>query len=125
MIRIVVHFAYGILCAVFLVAFLRYFHMPNDTSWFEMSQVIIPALCLVSIVSFLARGRMKLLILAICSGCFSAAGISTAVEMARRVADVGDDYVPSAPELLLTLVTIMIPLGMCLSAISLWNPKTV
>jgi hypothetical protein len=115
MLRIAVQSTYGVLCATVVIGFLWYGRMPSDASWFELSQVVLPALCLISVLSLLAPPRVRYFILAVCAGCLTASAIWEAVSVARLT--VAGGYNPSAQELLLYLILILIPVGMCLLAI--------
>lgn len=117
MLRVLVQVLYGSLCAMMLVAALSYFRLPDDIVWFDIAPLIIIALSALSLVAFLARGQSRYLILTGCSGSLFAMGVWAFIEMAMRVADSGDDYVPSSPELILHFVLVAIPLAMLVLAI--------
>lgn len=116
MLRVVVQLAYGSFCALFLALSIRFGSINLEISWAEILAFGWVLLSFFSLLSFLAPCKLKYLILAICSGCFLASLIYSAVVMASD--HIGDRYEASAVELFLLFVTIGINFGMYVLAIS-------
>lgn len=121
MLKSFIQITYVAFCTVLLFAAVRYFEWPNDWSWFQIDELVFIALSLPSVSAFLISGKIRHIILLICSASYAALGIWALTDMILRTTVPKDSYVASGPEIALTSALVLIPLAMLMAEIDTWS----